>query len=783
MRATIYTVLLALATSCSVPDFYLVDAGSASDDSGTDSAADDGGTDAAVDAPPGAARITNVTSSAANDLYAASAAIPIQVVFNQPVTVNTTGGTPSLTLNTGASAIYMAGTGTATLTFTYMVEAGHLTPDLDYAANDSLKRNGGTIENAASDLADLELPTPGGAGSLGANKDIAIDAVVPVVSAITGPAMYVSSSSASLTYSIDETNLGATACMQTAGTGTMTSCTESGAMFTGLSQGAHSVAITHTDLAGNVSAVRTHSWIVDTVNPTISTITGPNMYAASTSASLSYSVSDANPGMTMCTHTTGTGTTSSCSATGASFTGLSQGAHTITITHTDLAGNMTAKTYSWTVDTTVPVVSAITGPAAFSPSKTATLAYSVSDANPGSTSCTQTTGTGTVSSCTATGATLTGLSEGPHTVSVVHADLAGNTSAVKTYSWTVDTIAPVVSAISGPSSVTTTTDATLTYSITETNLGTTTCDHTLGTGTEISCTDAKVVYDALSPGTHTVTITHKDRAGNVSAAKTYSWSSCPQISFGPSTGTSFTVPDGCGTVMEIYAWGGGGAEPENGGAKGGGAAFASGRLTVSAGQVFTVSVGGGGFYEQGGTNGGGTAGIDNTAGGGGGGWSGVSMGGVRYVVAAGGGGAGECGTGTGGVGGGTSGGAGGGGGGTYGAAGGKGATQTAPGAGGGNGAAGVGSTGGHGAAGLCSAGGGGGGYFGGGGGGSPNLNAGAGGGGGGSSFVHSSVASPSIQSGSGQSPGGNTLTLYVGGVGVGGGTKGGPGRVILYVRP
>lgn len=60
----------------------------------------------------------------------------------------------------------------------YTVVPGDATDDLDYSATTSLTLNGGQIDryNETTD-ADLTLPTPGAAGSLGANKAIVIDAV------------------------------------------------------------------------------------------------------------------------------------------------------------------------------------------------------------------------------------------------------------------------------------------------------------------------------------------------------------------------------------------------------------------------------------------------------------------------------------------------------------------------------------------------------------------------------------------------------------------------------
>lgn len=119
------------------------------------------------------AKVTNVTSSTANGTFVPGDPISIQVVFSGPVTVT---GTPTLLLETGSVdrlASYASGTGTNTLTFNYTVQTGDGSADLDYNSTGALALSGGTITNT-NGAATLTLPTPGAAGSLGANKALVI---------------------------------------------------------------------------------------------------------------------------------------------------------------------------------------------------------------------------------------------------------------------------------------------------------------------------------------------------------------------------------------------------------------------------------------------------------------------------------------------------------------------------------------------------------------------------------------------------------------------------------
>jgi hypothetical protein len=125
--------------------------------------------------------VTNVTSPTPDGPYSTSSTPPIidiTVIFSNLVDVT---GVPTLMLETGVndrSATYISGTGTNTLIFRYNIMDGDSSGDLDYVATDSLNLSGGSIAGAMGD-ANLALPVPGTAGSLGANKNIVIDDGIP----------------------------------------------------------------------------------------------------------------------------------------------------------------------------------------------------------------------------------------------------------------------------------------------------------------------------------------------------------------------------------------------------------------------------------------------------------------------------------------------------------------------------------------------------------------------------------------------------------------------------
>jgi Ca2+-binding RTX toxin-like protein len=112
--------------------------------------------------------------------------ITLTANFSENVTVNTTGGTPTLTLDDGGTATYTGGSGTGALTFTYTVAAGQNTPDLAVTA---LNFNGATIKDAAGNTAVVTGAATNPAGTL------QIDTTASTVSSVTASGTGLSSGS------------------------------------------------------------------------------------------------------------------------------------------------------------------------------------------------------------------------------------------------------------------------------------------------------------------------------------------------------------------------------------------------------------------------------------------------------------------------------------------------------------------------------------------------------------------------------------------------------------
>ena len=228
--------------------------------------------------------VSNVNSSTINGSYKSSDSISIQVTFSENVTVT---GTPRITLETGSTdraVSYASGSGTNTLTFTYTVQAGDTSNDLDYVATTSLALNGGTIKDAAGNNAVLTLASPGASNSLSANKAIVIDT--------TAPTQTISSIDISVDSGSSDTDFLTATALQTI-TGTLSAnlaASESlwgsvngGVSYTNISSsvtgtaiswagatlsGTSSIKIEVRDAAGNVGTIATQSYELDTNAPT-----------------------------------------------------------------------------------------------------------------------------------------------------------------------------------------------------------------------------------------------------------------------------------------------------------------------------------------------------------------------------------------------------------------------------------------------------------------------------------------------------------------------------------
>jgi hypothetical protein len=364
----------------------------------------------------------------------------------------------------------------------------------------SLAQGSHTFDVRATDTASNVDPSP-------ATRTWTVDTVAPDTTINTGPSGTINSTSASFTFSANETS--SFECRIDGGS--WSSCT-SPRNYTGLSNGSHTVEIRATDSAGNVDLTpASRTWTIDTVAPETAINTGPSGTINSNSASFSFSSNKA--GSTFECRIDG-GSWSSCTSP-RNYAGLSQGSHTFDVRATDTVGNLdsTPASRTWTVDTVAPNTTINTGSSGTISNTSASFTFSSSEG--GSTFECRIDG-GSWSSCTSP-QNYTGLSQGSHTVDIRATDSAGNLdSTPASRTWTVDTVAPETTINTGPSGAINSTSANFTFSSSEAG---STFECRIDGGSWSSCTSPRN-YTSLSQGSHTFDVRATDTVGNLDATPT-----------------------------------------------------------------------------------------------------------------------------------------------------------------------------------------------------------------------------------------------------------------------
>ena len=372
------------------------------------------------------------------------------------------------------------------------------------------------------------------AGNVGSSSvTVNVDLTDPVV-AISAPAAssYTSDTTPDISFSVTETNAGTTECRVDGGS--WGACSAPTWTTGTLTSASHTVEIRHTDLSGRVgSASRTFT--VDAVLPVV-TISSPadGALLAVADPAVSFSVTEDNPGTTECS--TDGSSWSSCT-TGWQPT-LSEGANSLYVRHTDLAGNVGQAVHNVTVDTIAPDAPVLSDtPPALTNSDSASITVTAAESG-GTLECRLDGG--------AWGACgpLSGLSDGSHTFEARQTDDAGNVSPVADYTWTVDTTPPPAPVVGGPSGTSASDNEDISFSNTEPGV---TFYCSLDSEPATVCT-SPVNVGPLSDGPHTYEVYAEDAAGNQSSVGSVSWTTdttgyVASIDSAPATPSSNPSPD------------------------------------------------------------------------------------------------------------------------------------------------------------------------------------------------------------------------------------------------
>lgn len=212
---------------------------------------------------------------------------------------------------------------------------------------------------------------------------------------------------------------------------------------TTLTEGPHTFQVIGIDASGNKSSPAVWKWTIDLTAPLIAVTNKPNLFTNSTSASIAFTVTDANGVRTVNCLLDGTTNDGNCPLS-KTLSNMSEGRHTYQISATDNAGNAaTPVVVSWTVDLQAPTITLNQYPANLTNQKTASFGFEVKDNNPGPITIQCHLDAAAYQLCT-NPITFANLTDGVHTLYFKAIDQAGNSSGESTYSWTIDATGPAI---------------------------------------------------------------------------------------------------------------------------------------------------------------------------------------------------------------------------------------------------------------------------------------------------------------------------------------------------
>jgi alpha-tubulin suppressor-like RCC1 family protein len=329
--------------------------------------------------------------------------------------------------------------------------------------------------------------------------DWEIDLTPPIAVIDSHPADRTNSTSASFTYSADDPDAVFECSLDAAD---FSPCQLQGTSYSGLAAGSHDFSVRATDVAGNVSEILSFDWSIDLTAPEATIETEPADPTNETTAAFTYGASKL---LSTFECKLDSGPFAPCPGEGVSYTGLGQGSHTFSVRATDDVGNTgDPVSYSWSIDLTAPVVAIDSQPPDFTRSTSASFTYSADD--PDAVFECSLDGAG-FSSCPATGIDYESLADGSHTFRIRAIDVVGNVGEPASFTWTVETSAPVASIQTQPEALTNSTTAAFTYGSSAPG---STFECSLDSAPFDSCPADGKDYSGLAEGPHTFRVRATD---------------------------------------------------------------------------------------------------------------------------------------------------------------------------------------------------------------------------------------------------------------------------------
>jgi MYXO-CTERM domain-containing protein len=290
--------------------------------------------------------------------------------------------------------------------------------------------------------------------------------------------------------------------------------------YLGLADGSHTVCVRAQDAAGNLETVAAcHIWTLDTVAPETVLTATPSDPSNSSSASFSFSTTDAAATFEC---KLDSGAYSGCTSPKV-YQSLGEGSHTVCVRTRDVAGNVEpeAVCHTWKIDTRPPTTTIGRVPQNPTKERSAIFTFSASE-DPATFECKL--NTGNYAPCTSPQAYIN-LAEDSYIFYVRAWDSAGNVDPVGgTYEWQVDLTPPETALENKPPSRANTQSATFTFKSTGSGAS---FECKLDGGAFDNCGSGEagsITYNNLAQGPHAFQVRALDAAGNMdSSPASYSW--------------------------------------------------------------------------------------------------------------------------------------------------------------------------------------------------------------------------------------------------------------------
>jgi CSLREA domain-containing protein len=292
--------------------------------------------------------------------------------------------------------------------------------------------------------------------------------------------------------------------------------------YTGLASSSHTflVRALNGEGFGDFTAA-SYTWEVNAEPPEVSITGGPTGVTNQPSGAFEFTATDSKSPVVSTECKLDGGAFAACNSP-YPFSGLTDGSHTFEVRATNELGTTSDPvSRTWEIDTVAPVVTIISAPSEFTNETEATIEYTATDSGSVVTTIECRLDSAAFGPCEPP-ANYSNLAEGPHTFEVKATDAAGNTSAPVSHSWTVDTEPPEVTITGGPTGVTSSTEARLTFTANDQTSFVTTVECRIDAEAFGACESPETFTD-LPDGPHTFEVKATDAAGNTSTPVSRSW--------------------------------------------------------------------------------------------------------------------------------------------------------------------------------------------------------------------------------------------------------------------